>query len=231
VASVGEQAAHELADRILVVPNGVDLETFAFADMTGRAPARIIFSGKMSYHANITAALHLVHEIMPLVWAWRPDAEVWLVGKDPPPVLRALATDHGSGPEMRPAGIRRVVVTGYVPEIAVYIQRATVAVAPLLYGAGIQNKVLEAMACGTPVITTPQIGATLDVVPGRELLTASTPQEFAATTLTLLACPERRAAAASAGRAFVECRHSWSSAASQLERVYRDSRTTRIGEG
>ena len=209
-----------LADRVHVVPNGVDLDTFTFDSTAERAPARIIFSGKMSYHANVTAAMYLVQEIMPLVWARRPDAEVWLVGKDPVLALRALATDQVSDPGALPAGNRRVVVTGFVSDIEPYIQRATVAAAPLLYGAGIQNKVLEALACGTPVVVTPQICAGLDVTPGRELLTASTPQEFAAALVSLLDSPEERATLAKAGRTFVENKHSWASAAAQLEAVY-----------
>ena len=80
-----------------VVPNGVDLEHFAFCGPEQRHANRIVFSGKMSYHANVTAALHLVDDIMPLVWAQRPDAELWLVGKDPVPELRALAEKSHAG--------------------------------------------------------------------------------------------------------------------------------------
>jgi glycosyltransferase involved in cell wall biosynthesis len=209
-----------LANRIYVVPNGVDLGKFSFKNTAERAPARIIFSGKMSYHANVTAAMFLVQEIMPLVWARRPEAEVWLVGKDPSPELRALATAETPGPDAKPAGSRRVVVTGFVPDIAPFIQTATVAVAPLIYGAGIQNKVLEALACGTPVVVTPQICASLDLTPGRELVAASTPQEFADAILHLLESPELRATLAETGRAFVESKHSWHTAAAHLEELY-----------
>ena len=65
-----------------MLPNGVDLEYFTLGTEP-REPATLVFSGKMSYHANVTAALMLVQEIMPHVWAKRPEVRVWIVGKDP----------------------------------------------------------------------------------------------------------------------------------------------------
>lgn len=208
-------------DLIEVVPNGVDLNTFLFADRKERAPARIVFSGKMSYHANVTAAVYLVKEIMPKVWVQRPDAEVWIVGKDPTAEVSALATppDGESG--------SRVVVTGAVPEMRSYIAGATIAVAPLLYGAGIQNKVLEAMACGTPVVATPQASQSLAARPGVELLVAPDAVGFAGALIELLQSPERCAQMGLAGRAFVEREHSWGHAADHLHAIY-DRCATRL---
>jgi glycosyltransferase involved in cell wall biosynthesis len=117
----------------------------------------------MSYHANVTAALHLVNDIMPHVWAQRPAVQVWLVGKDPTAEVRRLAE---TAPTLPGSEERRVVVTGGVPSMPEYIQGATIAVAPLLYGAGIQNKALEAMACGTPVVATAQATGALRVGTG-----------------------------------------------------------------
>ncbi|MEJ5248133.1 MAG: glycosyltransferase family 4 protein [Caldilinea sp.] len=211
------EALPALADRIEVIPNGVDLERFAFRDPLQRPPATIIFSGKMSYHANVTAALHLVNDVMPLVWAQRPDVQVWIVGRDPTAEVRRLAESHPPSPE---SGRPRVVVTGAVPDMAAYIQAATIAVAPLLYGAGIQNKALEALACGTPVVATHQATAALNVVSGRELLIADGAEAFAQALLTLLANPELRARLGAAGRRFVEEHHSWDAAVARLEAVY-----------
>jgi polysaccharide biosynthesis protein PslH len=210
-------AAPDVAAKVDVVPNGVDLEHFSFCGPEQRHPNRIVFSGKMSYHANVTAALHLVDEIMPLVWAQRPDAEVWLVGKDPAPELRALA-EKQSGTTSAIGG--RVFVTGEVPAMQDYIQSAAVAVAPLLYGAGIQNKVLEAMACGASVAASPQASQSLAAVPGQDFLLASAPTEFAAAILSVLASADLRAELGRAGRRFVEKNHSWDSAVAQLEGIY-----------
>jgi glycosyltransferase involved in cell wall biosynthesis len=215
--------AANAAASITVVPNGVDLDHFAFCGIEHRHANRIVFSGKMSYHANVTAALHLVNDIMPQVWELRPDAEVWLVGKDPAPELRALAsaraTAEGGDAQDVPAP-RRVVVTGEVPAMQDYIQGAAVAAAPLLYGAGIQNKVLEAMACGAPVVASPQATQSLAAQPGHDFLLAATPDAAAAAILSLLQTPALRAELGQAGRRFVETHHSWDSAAAKLEDIY-----------
>jgi glycosyltransferase involved in cell wall biosynthesis len=215
-ASYGPDGAggRPLADVIDVVPNGVDLNLFAFEGPEGRHSNRIVFSGKMSYHANVTAALHLLHDIMPLVWVERPDAEVWIVGKDPAPELLALGDAAAARSD------RRVVVTGEVPAMQEYIQAAAVAVAPLLYGAGIQNKVLEAMACGAPVVATAQASQSLAASAGQDYLQATDAGDFAAAILLLLQSPARRAELGCAGRRFVESHHSWDSAAAQLTTIY-----------
>lgn len=197
------------ARQISVLPNGVDLDYFTAGDAP-RDPATIVLSGKMSYHANVSAALHLVNDIMPRVWAVNPAARVLLAGKDPSQQVRQLARQHPG----------RVEVTGAVPDIRPHLRQATLAVAPVLYSAGIQNKVLEAMACGTPVIATPQAVSALAVRPGRDLLVADDAANFAAEILTLLASPASQAQIGQAGRAYVERQHSWRAVASQLETVY-----------
>lgn len=214
----GSQAApSDLAQRLRVLPNGVDLAYFcpnqAAAPPAAEQPPTLVFSGKMSYHANVTAALHLVQEIMPLVWSVRPEVRVQLVGQDPPPVLCALATQaagHRGGVE----------VTGTVSAIPPYLRAATLAVAPLRYGAGIQNKVLEAMACGTPVLATPQAVAGIGARPGQDFVQAADAQDFAAQILALLANPVRRQQLGQAGRRYTEQQHAWPAIVTQLEEIY-----------
>ena len=120
---------------ITVLPNGVDLDYFC-PSPEPRRPATVVISGKMSYHANVTAALHLVEGIMPLVWRERPGVKVTIVGANPPRPIRQLAQRFPG----------QVEVTGTVPDVRPYLRRASLAAAPVPYGAGIQNKVLEAMA-------------------------------------------------------------------------------------
>jgi glycosyltransferase involved in cell wall biosynthesis len=100
------------------------------------------------------------------------------------------------------------------------VGQATVAAAPLLYGAGIQNKVLEAMACGTPVVATSQATAALAAEPGRDLLVAEGAPALARALLSLLDSPEERERMGRAGRAFVEEHHSWPGAAARFEALY-----------
>ena len=193
---------------VRVLPNGVDLDVFRPDPVAAREPAMVVLSGKMSYHANVTMAVYLVREVMPQVWARRPDARVCIVGKDPPQVVRALS---GS----------RVDIKGAVPDMAPYLQRATVAAAPMAYGAGIQNKVLEAMACATPVVTTPQAAAALAAVPGRDLLVGSDARDLAAQIVALLENPTHAAAVGAAGRAYVEQNHCWDDIVAMLVGLYR----------
>lgn len=213
----------DLAQRLVVLPNGVNLDYFCPADEGAspqnynRRPATLIFSGKMSYHANVTAVLHLVQAIMPLVWQQRPDVNVQIVGKDPPPVVRALATT----PTYARGGIE---VTGTVPAIPPYLRQATIAVAPVLYSAGIQNKVLEAMACATPVVATPQAVAAIDVPPGEVFYQAATPQHFAEQILALLCDRQRCQQLGAAGRRYVEQHHAWPMIVTQLEQIYQTAR-------
>jgi glycosyltransferase involved in cell wall biosynthesis len=208
-----EAQAPELARRMHIIPNGVDFDEFAFRRVDERAPATVIFSGKLSYHANSTAAHFLVQQVMPLLWRERPDVELRLVGKEPPATLQRLAAEL-------PAGAGSIVVTGAVPSMGAEVGRATVAAAPLLYGAGIQNKVLEAMACGTPVVATTQATAALAAEPGRDLLVAEGAPALARALLSLLDSPEERERMGRAGRAFVEEHHSWPGAAARFEALY-----------
>jgi glycosyltransferase involved in cell wall biosynthesis len=195
-------------DSIDVLPNGVDLAYFYPTDEP-RDPATILFSGKMSYHANVTAALHLIQDIMPRVWDQCPEARVVIAGKDPAPELRKLE---------RPDG--KVAFTGTVPDLRPYIRRATVAVSPLLYGAGIQNKVLEAMACATPVVASPKAAAALSAVDGSDLLIAPDAPAFADAILRVLRDTALQRGLSTAGRRYVERTHNWVSIAQRLEEVY-----------
>ncbi|MCX7670845.1 MAG: glycosyltransferase, partial [Anaerolineae bacterium] len=126
---------------IQVVANGVDPDCTFVAD--GRKPNVIAFTGHISYFPNADAALWFVHQVLPRVRRHAPDAQFWIIGADPPPAVQALTRQAG------------VIVTGRVPSIAHYLQQATLAVAPMQCGSGIQNKVLEAMACGAPIVVTP----------------------------------------------------------------------------
>uniref|UniRef100_UPI0035E3F614 glycosyltransferase n=1 Tax=Thermoflexus sp. TaxID=1969742 RepID=UPI0035E3F614 len=192
---------------LAVIPNGVDLEFFQ-PQSAPRDPAALIFTGKMSYHANVAAALDLIREIMPRIWARRPDVRVRIIGRNPPSLLRQAAGDP------------RVEVIGTVPDLRPYLARATLAVCPLRYAVGIQNKVLEAMAMGTPVVATPLVLGGLQATPGRDLVIAKEPEAFAEAVVRLLDSPSERAALGAAGRAYVEAYHRWEAIAEQLEAVY-----------
>lgn len=196
---------------ISVLPNGVDLDYFTPNTGVARDPATLVISGKMSYHANVTMTLNLIENIMPIIWARRPDTRVIVVGKDPTREIQALAQNPN------------IEVTGTVDDIRPYLYRATAAVTPITYGTGIQNKVLEAMACATPVVSTPQAVSALRVAPGRDVLVAQEPLAFAEAVLGLLNDPQRQNEIGQAGRMYVESHHRWPEIAGQLEKIYQDA--------
>jgi sugar transferase (PEP-CTERM/EpsH1 system associated) len=214
-----KNALEELAHRFLppharpapitVVTNGVDLDYFRPQDDTGQRDSRtVIFTGKMSYHANIAAALYFAQEVLPRIWAQAPDVQFQIVGKDPPEAVRQLATDG------------RIQVTGTVDDLRPYLAQATVAVCPALYAVGIQNKVLEAMAMGTPVISTPAGCAALAAEESQAVLVSADEEKLAATVLRVLSDPALARRLSAAGRRYVEAHHSWKAAARRLAGVY-----------
>jgi len=194
---------------ISVITNGVDLGYFRPLPCR-RETEVLIFTGKMSYHANATTVLYLAEEIMPHIWAQHPEAELWVVGKDPPARVRSLGRD------------RRITVTGYVPDLRPYLGRATVSVNPIAYGAGIQNKILEAMAMATPVVATPQACSALRARHGEHLLVAEGSAAFARQVVRLLDDPGLCRSIGMGGRSYVERHHGWQSVAAELECVYRE---------
>jgi glycosyltransferase involved in cell wall biosynthesis len=193
---------------ITVLPNGVDLEYFTPGLDAERAKQTLVVSGKMSYHANVSMVLYLVSEIMPKVWKNRAETELWIVGKDPTGEIIALGKH------------KNIVVTGTVDDIRPYLQKATVAVSPLTYGAGVQNKVLESMACATPVVASPLAVSSLDIQDGHDVLVAEKPDDFARQILQLLGDEQLRKRVGKAGRLYVEKYHNWGNLAAELEGVY-----------
>jgi glycosyltransferase involved in cell wall biosynthesis len=191
--------------------NGVDLGA-----LTG-PPAddgrTVLFAGKMSYHANEAAARRLAVDVMPRVWQRHPEARLVLAGKDPSPALQALAAPG------------RIDVTGFVPDMAAVMATATVLAAPLVYAAGIQNKVLEAMARGVPVVTSGSACAALDAVVGRDVVAADADADYADAIVRLLEDRPGRQAMGAAGRRYVEQHHDWDALARQLLGVYDEART------
>jgi glycosyltransferase involved in cell wall biosynthesis len=211
-----------LGANIAVVPNGVDLNYFRPADPSlGNTPRRfnLVFSGKMSYHANVATALYLHQQIMPLVWKQRPEATLTIVGSNPPKSIQQLAKDP------------RVEVTGYVDDLRPYVRRAEVMLSPMVYSVGIQNKVLEAMALGTPVVVAQQAATALGAIPNRDLLVARSAREFAQAALCVMDNAELRDSLSRNGREYVEQQHDWQVVTSRLIDIYQQAILAYPGAG
>jgi sugar transferase (PEP-CTERM/EpsH1 system associated) len=197
---------------ITVVTNGVDLEYFHPLEIQNPKSKiqnpTVVFTGKMSYHANVAAVLYFARKILPRIWAGDPGVRFQIVGKDPPETIQQLATDE------------RIHVTGTVDDLRPYLARATVAVCPALYAVGIQNKVLEAMAMGTPVVSTRAGCAALEAEHDHEVLIAGDAEELATTVLRVVSDPTLARRLSTAGRRYVEVFHSWEVSAGRLVKIY-----------
>jgi glycosyltransferase involved in cell wall biosynthesis len=196
---------------ISVLPNGVDLDYFQPDLSVQREPETLVFSGKMSYHANVSMVKHLVAEVMPRIWERRPMVRLIVVGKDPPADVREFAKNS------------LITITGTVDDIRPYLWKATAAVVPLIYGAGIQNKILEAMATGTPVLTTSKALSSLSAIAGNDILVADTPEDFSLKALQLMDDTDLQRAIGNAGLQYVRKEHNWSIIVSDLLDMYRQA--------
>lgn len=189
------------------IANGVDTQYFRPA-VAPDAPPTLVFLGRMGYHANVASVLFFARQVMPRLWRERPDVRFLVVGADPRREVQRLAADP------------RITVTGYVADVRPHLARASVGVCPIVYGAGIQNKVLEFMASGLPVVASPRAASGLRARAGQELLVADSPGEWVEQVGCLLGSSRQRRALGDAGRAYVTRHHSWTHAAAQLEAVY-----------
>lgn len=214
-----------------VVPMGVDLKYFQplkvnndsnGADVTEKQnmtltvqedfaddrSKNLLFTGTMNYFPNSDAVIYFCNNVFPLIQKRYPDATFYIVGNHPTEQIRRLSDQKG------------VVVTGYVPDIRPYFEKASVFVAPLRAGSGIQTKNLEAMAMGIPIVTT-SIGAMgLEAETDTELLIADTPETFAERVIHLIENPDIRQNLADAGRKRVEASYDWQVLVNRLEQVY-----------
>jgi sugar transferase (PEP-CTERM/EpsH1 system associated) len=191
-----------------VNPNGVDLERFRPPDGP-RDARRLVFCGNLGYFPNVEAVRFLVRDVMPRVWRAEPEARLTLVGARPARALRRLARDEP-----------RVTLVGEVPDLQPHLASAALALAPLRSGSGQLFKVLEALACATPLVATPLALAGLDVQAERHLLVGDSPDELARAAVRLLRDPALGARLGAAGRAYVEARHSWERTVGDLEALY-----------
>jgi glycosyltransferase involved in cell wall biosynthesis len=187
-----------------VIPNGVTVDIESEPAMMPRQPV-VGFLGNMGYWPNVTAARRLVLDVMPHIRAAVPEARLVLIGRDPTPEILELQSDF-------------VTVTGTVEDIWPHVRQVRVFVFPMFSGAGLQNKILEAMHGGVPVVTTPLSARSLGAAAGSDLLVADTDGELAHCAIKVLRDESLWADISGAGRRFVDERHSWST----LGRQYAD---------
>ncbi len=191
---------------VVVIPNGVRTSSTPAPAMA--APPVLAFVGNFAYPPNVDAAMVLIRDVRPSVRRQIPDIRVRVIGPDPPEELRALARDD-------------VELTGWVPDVGGALSGAACLVAPLWRGAGMKNKILDAMAAGVPVVTTPMGADGLDVTDGRHVLEGRTPEELAAAAIRIIRDPLLRASLVTTAQDFVRTHHAWSDVGARYKALYR----------
>lgn len=196
-----------VADNLVVVPNGVDLAFFR-PDSVARGTAErptVVFTGVMDYWPNVEGVTWFSDAVLPRVQARLPDVEFLIVGARPTRDVDRLGDRRG------------VTVTGFVEDVRTFLSRAHVCVAPLRVARGIQNKVLEAMAMGKTVVSTPEAFEGIQAVEGEEIVVANGAEAFAVAVVDLLSDGSRAREIGRRARARVESDYGWEAKLSVLD--------------
>lgn len=202
------QRSHGAPRKLVVVPNAVDLDAYrndggaALDEDWTATPITLVYPGLFSYPPNEDAALRLVRDVLPAIQARGYDARAVLVGRDPTPALRALALSRAD-----------VEVTGAVDSVLPYLAGRCVVALPITLGSGTRLKILEAFAAGRPVVTTEKGAEGIDARDGEHLLIRHSGAAMAEAVIDVWNTPSLRRELASAARALVGARYSWSVAA------------------
>ena len=214
IISEADKAAlpEAIRQQITIIPNGVSSYFFEELPQKTEREYLVIFTGNMGYYPNIEAVRYLVNQIMPIIWQEIPTAKVCIAGANPASEVLKLAKD------------KRVTVTGYVPDIRLWLLNATCFVAPLFSGSGLQNKLLEAMAVGVPVITSSMANAALKAPKTTAILEANSPQEFAQAILKLTKTKDQNKSLIMNAREYIHQQYHWPTITKKLvadfEKVY-----------
>jgi polysaccharide biosynthesis protein PslH len=198
-------------DRVSEIATGVDLDYFRRPEKGPRETAcahDLVFVGAMDWRPNIDGARFFIGEVLPIIRQAKPDCSLALAGRSPVPEIRAYA-------EQDP----QITVTGTVPDVRPYLWNGAVSIVPLRIGGGTRLKIYEAMAAGTPVVSTPVGAEGLEVKDGINISLSVEPEAFAASCLNLLNNRERARSQSAAALDLVTSHFSWDQVGRAFETV------------
>ncbi|MBI1305545.1 MAG: glycosyltransferase [Bacteroidetes bacterium] len=189
--------------RIDLLRNGVDLELFNFKGHDYSRDQTLLFTGNMDYAPNVDAVVWFVKELFPKILNAKPETRLVIAGQRPVKEVRDLASE-------------KVEITGFVEDISAMYEQADVVIAPLRFGAGTQNKVLEALAMAVPVVCTNIGFKGLEVKFGEGVVLAETGEDFVKEVITLLSDEDLRKSVGQTGLRLAQSRFSWEGISQQL---------------
>lgn len=194
VSSIDEETV--ASDRVSTIPLGIDENIFYRISEVQKEPT-LIFTGNMSYQPNVQAVLWFCEKCWDALKSELPSLRLVVAGRSPTSAVLELGSDP------------MITVTGGVPEIAPLINSALVAIAPMQSGSGMQFKILEAMACGVPVVANTFGLGDIKAIPGKDLLIGDTPDEFIKSIIDLIQSNDFRNRIGQAGLRYVSSHHTW----------------------
>lgn len=186
-----------------IVPNGVDVTYFH--PLESKQKYTVLFNGHMAYPPNITSALFTANRIMPALRKKIPEANLLIAGADPVRQVKQLAN-------------RYTFISGWMDDIRTAFAESSVMVAPMLISIGLQNKILQAMAMGVPCVVSHLANNAIGATPGKELLVANEPEEYAAQIELLCKDASLRESIVRNAQAFVNRHFSWEQGAALIAR-------------
>ncbi|MGE0560686.1 MAG: glycosyltransferase [Flavobacteriales bacterium] len=191
-------------DSIVVVPNGVDYSIYQHR--ISEKKYDLIFTGNMSYPPNVTSAIYIVKELLPIIWKTYPLVNLAIVGANPDSRVIALKSE-------------KVTVTGWVEDISEYYASSKIFVAPMQIGTGLQNKLLEAMAMKLPCITSNLANNALGAEHNNNILIGNSPEEYAKHVLNLLENQDIYNSIAENGFNYIKQHFTWEGTTQILENL------------
>ncbi len=206
-----ELLQRETPTRVEAIPSGVDTRAIHPGPVEEGAPPALIFTGTMSWPPNAEGLRWLLREVWPRVREEVPEARLLAVGGSPPEDVQRLA-----------AADERVELPGRVPELGSWFERASVVVIPILSGAGIRLKVLDALASGRAIVSTTMGAEGAVVRDGEHVVLADEPAVFAAAVADLLRDRDRAARMGAAARTLAEQRYDWRVLGDRFEALLRE---------
>ena len=183
-------------DKVGVIPLGIDSLQF-YKSAGGCTDPVVVFTGNMNYKPNVDAALWFYRHCWGKLKDALPEVRLVIAGSNPTDEIIALRSDNA------------VTITGRVPSLATVINSARVSIAPMQSGSGMQFKILEAMACAVPVVSTKLGLGDIGAKVGRDILLADTPESFVEAIISILQSEELRTKIGNSGYKYVNEHHTW----------------------